>query len=267
MTYRTKPTSWRSRRAAAVWVSVLVSIATLSLPAGANNRGSSVKLVADGSPTVVAPTSPVGTQLSWLLGVGSHLPISSDTEAAHFDKTFIAAEPLTQLNAAFESLGSTGAQVTLLGLSDVTATALKAEVKIGAITYNIELAVDTQGLISGLYFALAAPIPIPKVRSWSQVDKDLHEMAPDSSFLAAELNKNGTCSPIHAVAADTPRPLGSMFKLFVLGALANVVKDHSVTWNQKLTLTASVKVGGSGVLQSDPAGTTLTVQQTALKMI
>jgi hypothetical protein len=58
-----------------------------------------------------------------------------------------------------------------------------------------------------------------------------------------------------------------MFKLFILGALANEVKSHAITWSQKLTLTASMKVGGSGVLQFDADGTTLSVEQAAVKMI
>ena len=58
-----------------------------------------------------------------------------------------------------------------------------------------------------------------------------------------------------------------MFKLFVLGALANAVRSHTISWNQKLTLTASIKVGGSGVLQNDPVGTSLSVEQAAIKMI
>jgi hypothetical protein len=58
-----------------------------------------------------------------------------------------------------------------------------------------------------------------------------------------------------------------MFKLFILGALAQAVKNHAVSWDQKVTVTAAIKVGGSGVLQGDPDGTTLTVEQTAIEMI
>ena len=250
----------------AVVLSLLMTSA-FALPVAASAKAASRSLVADSSASVTPPNSPVGKQLSWLLDISSLLPLSRATEAAHFDATFIAAEPVAQLNSAFESLGSTGTQVTLVSMAHVTATALKADVRIGAITYTVALAVDVQGLISGLYFTLAAPIPIPKVQSWAQVDKDLHTMAPESGFLAAELNVNGTCSPVHSVNANTPRPLGSMFKLFILGALANAVKNHTVSWSQKLTVTASSKVGGSGVLQNDPDGTTLTVEQAALKMI
>ena len=217
--------------------------------------------------TVVAPHSPVGKQLEWLLGISSLLPLSAKEESAHFDATFVNEEPVNKLNQAFDSLGSTGSTITLLSLSSVTSNSLKAVVKIGLIKYAVQLSVDTKGLIAGLFFSLAAPIPIPKVSSWSQVNTDLKSAAPDVSFLAAQLDAHGTCSDVHQVDGDTPRPLGSMFKLFILGALANAIKNHTVRWNQKLTLTDAIKVPGSGVVQDDPAGTVLSVEQTAIDMI
>jgi len=261
------PTFRRHRDILAGVVTGLLAASLLTMPASASGTGNTAPESAGGVAPVSAPNSPVGKQLAWLLGISSLLPLSGKEEAAHFDASFIAAEPVSPLNAAFASLGSTGSKVTLLGLPTVTPTALKATIRIGAITYDAQLAVDAKGLISELYFSLAAPIPIPKVTSWTQVDKDLAKMAPTSSFLAANLATNGTCTPVHAVSANTPRPLGSMFKLFVLGALANAVRNHTISWNQKLTLTASIKVGGSGVLQNDPVGTSLSVEQAAIKMI
>ena len=257
----------RRGRSFAGAIALLLTTSLSSLPADASTKPTSPIMFADSSASVTVPSSPVGKQLSWLLGIGAILPLSGKEEVDHFDASFIAVEPVAKLNAAFASLGSNGSRVALVSLSDVTSTALEAKVTIGAISYNVQLAVDSKGLITELYFSLAAPIPIPKVTSWTQVDRDLAAMAPDSSFLAAQLTSNGTCTQVHAVNANTPRPLGSMFKLFVLGALANAVKSHDVSWNQKLTLTSSIKVGGSGVLQNDPVGTTLTVEQAAIKMI
>jgi beta-lactamase class A len=238
-----------------------------ALPASASHHTGVPSTLSDVAHGTTVPDSPVGKQLTWLLGVGSQLPLSNAQESAHFDATFIAAEPVTKLNEALASLGSTGSTVTLLGVSNVTSSSLTAGVQIGLITYDLQLAVDSTGLIDGLFFSLGKPIPIPKVSSWTQLDKDLKKMAPESSFVAAKLGSDGTCTDVHVVDATTPRPLGSMFKLFILGALANAVRSHLVSWDQKLTVSANIKVGGSGVLQSDPDGTTLTVEQTAVTMI
>ena len=72
---------------------------------------------------------------------------------------------------------------------------------------------------------------------------------------------------MHQVAAAAPRPLASMFKLFVLGALAHQIAAGQVSWNQDLTVTDALKSAGSGSLQDVPAGTRVSVRQTALQMI
>ncbi len=137
-------------------------------------------------------------------------------------------------------------------------------VQIGPARYLLQLGVDGAGLIVALFFR---PSQDTVPTSWSQVDKQLAGIAPGTSLLAARVSPNGTCTPVHTIDAGTPRPLGSMFKLFVLGAVANAIKDHQVSWDEKLTVTAEIKVGSSEALQGVAPGTKLTVQQTALKMI
>ena len=88
-------------------------------------------------------------------------------------------------------------------------------------------------------------------------------LAPDASLLAARVSPGGVCTPVHQVAASAARPLASMFKLFVLGALAHQIAAGRVSWNQELTVTDALKSGGSGSLQDDPAGTRVSVRQTA----
>ena len=262
--------STRSRftgpRFSAVIGAALLAGSLLTLPASASNQ-KKVAHASDQIDHLVAPRSRVGTQLAWLLDISTRLPLSKKEESSHFDAAFIKVESAAQLSAALGGLATTGSKVTLLGLSNVTPESLVAEVKIGAITYNVDLSVDAKGLIAGLYFSLNKSVSIPTVSSWTEVDQDIKKMAPNASFLAAQLNTNGTCSAVHEMNANTARPLGSMFKLFILGALAHAIQDHTVSWDQKLTLTESQKVGGSGVLQSDPNGTQLTVEQTALTMI
>ncbi len=250
-----------------MWGVAALSVATGASPVLAGPLGRGATVLAAGAPAVTAPHSPVGTQLKWLLGVGALLPLTAREESAHFDATFVAAEPVNALNSALGSLGATGSKVTLVGLYDVSADALRATVSVGATTYAVQLAVDSKGLISGLYLSLVTAPLIPLVTSWTQLDKDLSKMAPHASFLAARLNPDGTCAPQHSVDAAAAMPLGSMFKLFILGALAHAVESHAVSWRQELTVTAKDKVGGSGELQGDPDGTTLTVEQAAVKMI
>ena len=72
---------------------------------------------------------------------------------------------------------------------------------------------------------------------------------------------------MHQVAAWAARPTASMFKLFVLGALAHQIAAGRVSWNQELTVTAALKSAGSGTLRDAPDGTRLPVRQAAVQMI
>ena len=72
---------------------------------------------------------------------------------------------------------------------------------------------------------------------------------------------------MHQVAAAAARPLASMFKLFVLGALAHQIAAGRVSWNQELTVTDALKSPGSGSLQDVRSGTRVSVRQTAAMMI
>jgi hypothetical protein len=141
---------------------------------------------------------------------------------------------------------------------------LRAVASFGGVQLTVNITVDSAGLISVLHLTPYQPPPA----SWAQVDRDLAALgAPDASLLAAQVSPGGACTPVHQVAASAARPLGSMFKLFVLGALAREIGTGQVSWNQELTVTGALKSPGSGSLQDVPAGTRVSVRQTAAEMI
>jgi hypothetical protein len=215
------------------------------------------------------PDAPVGRQLTWFLrGVGQ-LPWPRQVIEAHFAGVFRQISP-AQVNSVTEqilaaegaSLPSSGASLTGLLWQDPAhnPVALAAVAAFGPVKLTVNISVDRAGRISGLLLR-------PYLSSWAQIDHDLTALAPDASMLAARVSPGGRCTPVHQVAASTARPLASMFKLFVLGALAHQIAAGRVSWNQELTVTGALKSPGSGSLQNAPAGTRLPVRQTAAKMI
>jgi beta-lactamase class A len=208
------------------------------------------------------PSTPAGRQLGWLLSIAK-LPLPAAEIEGHFDAAFLAKAPPAELNSVFASLAQSGLP-TLVGLPRAAPSSLSAVIAFGQTSYDVVLTVDGSGLISGLLFT---PHAVPAPTSWRALDAQLGAIAPGTGFLAARVGAGGTCTAVHAVNASTPRPLGSMFKLFVLGALANAVHEHKIAWGQLVTVTAAVKTGGSGTLQNVPDGTKVTVEQAALKMI
>jgi hypothetical protein len=213
----------------------------------------------------IVPDAPVGRQLTWFLRAMADIPWSPQLIRAHFDSGFAAQVNPLQINAELENLPAVAASLTGLVWQDPARgpVALLAVASFGGQQLMVQIAVDRAGLIAGLLLTPYQPPPA----SWAQADRQLAALAPDASLLAARVSPGGVCTPVHQVAAPAARPLGSMFKLFVLGALAHQVAAGRVSWTQDLTVTAAVKSGGSGSLQDDPDGTRLPVRQTAAMMI
>ncbi len=224
--------------------------------------GATLSLAPARASAATVPATAAGRQLDWLLSIVK-LPLGTAQIDSHFDAAFLAKAPPAELNSVFAGLAQSGPP-TLVALSRAAPSSLSAVISFGQTAYDVALTVDGSGLISGLLFtphAVAAPA------SWRALDAQLAAIAPGVGFLAAKVDAGGTCTAVHGVRAATPRPLGSMFKLFVLGALANAVREHTIGWGQQVTVTAAVKTGGSGTLRTLPDGTKLTVEQAALKMI
>jgi hypothetical protein len=84
--------------------------------------------------------------------------------------------------------------------------------------------------------------------------------------MAAEV-VDGECRVVEQVGASEPAPLGSIFKLYVLAALGEAVKNGDVAWSHEIVIEDHLKSVPSGVLQDRPVGETITVLETAELMI
>jgi hypothetical protein len=269
------------RKAARRILSALLSVVIAGAAAGCTSSPGSTgqgraTTAASPSPVFLSRTVPddrVGRQLTWFLRAVADIPWSRQEIRAHFDSGFLAEVSPDQINSELEhgptpmggSLPPSGA--SLIGLlsqdPEHDPVSLMAVAAFGGTQLTVTISVDGAGLISGLLLTPYQPPPT----SWGQIDIDLAALAPDATLLVARVSPGGSCIPVHQVGSSIAQPLASMFKLFVLGALAHQIAAGRVSWTQELTVTAALKSGGSGSLQDVPAGTRLSVQQTAAKMI
>ena len=201
--------------------------------------------------STAAPDAPVGRQLTWFLRAVADIPWSQRLIQAHFDSGFLAQISPAEINSVLAQTPAPGG-ASLIGLlwQDPARdpVSLQAVAAFGSVMLTVNITVDGAGLISYLLLTLYQPPPA----TWAQADRDLAGLAPDASLLAARISPGGVCTPIHQVAASAARPLASMFKLFVLGALAQQVAAGRVSWNQELTVTDAVKSAGNSA--GMPAG-------------
>ncbi len=88
-------------------------------------------------------------------------------------------------------------------------------------------------------------------------------LAPQAALLVAD----ESCTPIAGEAAGAQLAVGSVFKLWVLHALATAVLDGDADWDEALAVQDGLRSLPSGTMQDEPAGAEFTLRQHAELMI
>jgi beta-lactamase class A len=220
--------------------------------------------VAAGAPaTVAAPTA--AAQLSWVLDASAHPAVPAAQLRAHLAAQFLATVGgPAAFDAVLAKVGHLSLRHLLVSRPDAVAAVVNSSTGAG---YLVRLSVDRTGLVNGLLLSLAPARDTPQPTSWAELDRDLAGLGATVSFVAAEVEPGGGCRPAHGLDANAPRPLGSAFKLYVLGALGQAVAEHRAAWNEPLPIHDDWKSLPSGNLQLRPAGTELPLTTYADHMI
>ncbi len=133
------------------------------------------------------------------------------------------------------------------------------------------VAVDDAGLIEGLFFGEPEGDREPAT-SWAALEEQAAALGGDVSLTVTRASGGELGERIlevlpDGVAATDARPIGSIVKLYVLGALVQAVEEGRIGWDDPLTVTDDVRSLPSGELQDAPTGTVVGVRDTAEKMI
>jgi beta-lactamase class A len=107
---------------------------------------------------------------------------------------------------------------------------------------------------------------IPPVHSWGDVDAALAKSGARYSYRVSKI-VDGRCEQLAGSNTADSLPLASIFKLYVLYAVAEAVKAGTVSWDDKLSITDEGKKVGSSAFDKLPAGSTISVRTAAGKMI
>jgi beta-lactamase class A len=219
---------------------------------------------------LATPDTPAGRQLAWLLSVfnGDPNTITPELLAPHFAPAFLAQVPAADLAALLANEARTVAPLVLVSIAPgATDTRLVAIVRTANSTYR-RIIIQVTAMpeqFTGLLLQLA-PEADPTLTDWASLEPRLSRSAPKVEALVAELSGD-ECRAVHAISPAVPAPLGSAFKLWVLGALAQKIARGEASWDDAVELREEWKSLPSGELQNLPAGTRLTVREMAAKMI
>jgi len=183
-----------------------------------------------------------------------------------FSKSFLAQVPPERLTAIFSyyySICGRCVQLQPVDLSSqVTGKFSFIFEKKVSVPANFTVEAASPNLISGLFLGN----PVSLSTSLDQVIGEFKGLPGVSAFLAAKL----TGDKLETVAgynADRQLAIGSTFKLYILSELLRCVNEGERTWKDVVTLSPDAVSLPTGVLQSWPAGSPLTLHTCATLMI
>ncbi|OBJ70606.1 serine hydrolase [Mycobacterium sp. 1274756.6] len=127
---------------------------------------------------------------------------------------------------------------------------------------DVDIRLDDAGRVNRFEVTTHKPV----VASWRDVEDTLRRTGARYSYQAARV-VDGRCEPVAGANTADSLPLASIFKLYVLYAVADAVKAGTLAWDDPLTVTARAKAVGSSGLEELPPGAQVSVRTAAEKMI
>lgn len=219
---------------------------------------------------VEPPDTPAGRRLAWIMDMlNSVAPIDV---AGRFAPEFAANISEDRVRATITNLagGSHGFVLKRIDETSPNALIAVAVANVDASTWRIAVATepDEPHRVSTLFFQPAPQEMIDPFTDWASVDAAVAQIgAPDASLAVFRVAEDGSCAPLHAINADEPLAIGSTFKLWALGALAEAVASGDAAWDEGLAVREEWKSLPSGVMQDIRAGDRAPIAEFARNMI
>ncbi|WP_419183576.1 serine hydrolase [Serinibacter arcticus] len=130
---------------------------------------------------------------------------------------------------------------------------------------ELTLALDAAGLIERLFFQPA--FEHTPATSWEELGTAVENLPAETTLVVTDVTDPDAPEVVFSSGEEGAFPVGSIVKLYVLGAVVDAVEAGTLTWEDTLTVTDDLKSLPSGELQDAPSGTTVTVREAAEAMI
>ena len=106
----------------------------------------------------------------------------------------------------------------------------------------------------------------PTIARWADVDTEIQRSGALYSYQVSRV-EHGTCTKVAGTGGEESMPLASIFKLYVLLAVADAINASTLTWDEPLTITKEIKAVGSASFNELPPGAHVSVRDAAQQMI
>ena len=246
--------------------------ATLSTAPRSTVQRSGASSGAPGNPTI-ASTAPASTTPSSttpgddaaeaaLTAVMSWLADPGLVDPDRFSPAFLEAVPVEEITATFEAMGGPW---EVVGSEAAGAGALVALIEGPGPPGLVELSVSDDGRIDSLRLRPAEVVDPPA--TLAALVERVAATAPTTAFLRADVDAAGSCISVAELRSGESVPVGSIFKLYVLWAVAEQIASGELTWDHPVPIRDELDSFPTGITQDDPAGSSVTVRELARRMI
>ncbi|WP_408633412.1 serine hydrolase [Mycolicibacterium arenosum] len=205
----------------------------------------------------IETNTPPGARAKQLMDmVNSDWPIGTVTVATLADSDLI--EPVA------------GAMDRLWADRPITVTAISVGAGQATLqvrnSYSVAQTVELHTGDSGLVDRFKVTLDKPTITQWPDVDAEIAKSGAGFAYQVSRVD-DGTCVRIAGTGADRSMPLASIFKLYVLLAVANAVNARTLTWDERLLITKEDKAVGSAGFNDLKPGAEVSVRDAAQQMI
>jgi hypothetical protein len=253
-THTTRPRAHRSLRAgiAALLATLMAAVAVACSAPSEEPSDTRVEI----------PETQVGDHAAWVLEQLNGEEISDETAIVdRFEPALFESVPMSELRSQLEELRTQQPWT----VTSYDGTEMEALVRItsSAAELDMSVSVGDSGRMNGLIFATPRPEPTPAA-DWDELRENVEAAPYEASLHVFDLGED---TPTISIGDDQPAPVGSIVKLYVLGALVEEIANGALTWDSPLTIDPEVRSLPTGELQDLPDGATVTVLEAAQKMI
>ncbi len=227
--------------------------------------------VAETTPMDAPPSSSdwsIEDHLTWFLAVLNGAEVTAEEYEARFAQVFKDQVAFPDFTPVIDQItvGLTGWSVVDTESGGSTNLVVLISPSAGEPVLRLLLNIDAEQRIDGLFLQPGEPPTLDDPpESFEEAFERLAALGT-AGVLVAETT-DGQCTPIAEKLSRMPLPLGSMFKLYVLGAVADAVASGEFDWNDAVALDEANYSLPSGITQTEEPGSQRTVRVLAQRMI
>lgn len=133
-------------------------------------------------------------------------------------------------------------------------------------SYSVGQTVTMRTGDTGLVDRFEVEIDKPTIRQWPDIDAEIARSGAGYAYQVSKVS-DGACTKMAGTDVDRAMPLASIFKLYVLLAVAEAVNDGTLRWDEQLTITEANKAVGSAGFNDLEPGARVSVKDAAQQMI